>query len=171
MSLVSSWTGVVIFFRSLQSMRKSDDCSSKFIRFSSTTNCCNNSAKLSSSFPRLMWKSLDFIQLLSYVNQNNMHQLGLVVGLFACLANRQAKGSAIDVQVDEKKAYNHVADSVDLLCYVCLLSLTILTSWAFKTKRLRFLHESGLAVMYGLCVGLILRLTGSSRWEKVFLSF
>lgn len=72
-------------------------------------------------------------------------------------------GSAIDVQVDEKKAYNHVADSVDLLCYVGLLCLTILTSWAFKTKRLRFLHESGLAVFYGLGVGLILKLTGTSR--------
>ena len=72
-------------------------------------------------------------------------------------------GSAIDVQVDEKKAYNHVADSVDLLCYLGLLCLTILTSWAFKTKRLRFLHESGLAVFYGLGVGLILKLTGTSR--------
>lgn len=91
-----------------------------------------------------------------------MLHLGLLVGLFA----RQVSASAIDVQVDEKKAYNHVADSVDLLCYVSLLCLTILTLWAFKTKRVRFLHESGLAVIYGLFVGLILRLTGSSRWER-----
>lgn len=82
----------------------------------------------------------------------------LTLGLFWPLA----QGSAIDVQVDEKKAYNHVADSVDLLCYVGLLCLTIITSWAFKTKRLRFLHESGLAVFYGLGVGLILRLTGTA---------
>ena len=58
----------------------------------------------------------------------------LTLGLFWPLA----QGSAIDVQVDEKKAYNHVADSVDLLCYVGLLCLTIITSWAFKTKRQKF---------------------------------
>ena len=69
----------------------------------------------------------------------------------------------IDVQVDEKKEYNHIADSVDLLCYVCLLSVTILTFWTFKTRRIRFLHESGLAVIYGLLVGLVLKLSGSSR--------
>ena len=86
----------------------------------------------------------------------------LIVLAFLKLAG-QVSSSAIDVQVDEKKAYNHIADSVDLLSYVCLLCLTILTLWAFKTKRIRFLHESGLAVVYGLLVGLILRLTGSSR--------
>jgi hypothetical protein len=43
-----------------------------------------------------------------------------------------AFASILDVQIDEKKSYNHVVDSLDLLCYVCLLSLTILTLWAFK---------------------------------------
>ena len=71
--------------------------------------------------------------------------------------------SIIDVQVDEKKEFGHVADSVDLLCYVLLLCVTILTFWTFKTKRIRFLHESGLAVIYGLLVGLVLKLSGSSR--------
>ena len=100
-----------------------------------------------------------------------------LIGLYGLYPKPLVYGSAIDVQVDEKKAYNHVADSVDLLCYVGLLCLTILTSWAFKTKRLRFLHESGLAVFYGLGVGLILKLTGTSRYlvyntyerNKVFL--
>ena len=72
-------------------------------------------------------------------------------------------GSAIDVAVDEKKKFNHIADSVDLLSYICLLCLTILTIWSFKNRRLRFLHESGLAIMYGLIVGLILKITNSSR--------
>ena len=71
--------------------------------------------------------------------------------------------SIIDVQVDEKKEFGHVADSVDLLCYVLLLCVTILTFWTFKTRRIRFLHESGLAVIYGLLVGLVLKLSGSSR--------
>ena len=71
--------------------------------------------------------------------------------------------SIIDVQVDEKKEFGHVADSVDLLCYVLLLCVTILTFWTFKTRRIRFLHESGLAVIYGLLIGLVLKLSGSSR--------
>ena len=75
------------------------------------------------------------------------------------------KASIIDVQVDEKKEYNHIADSVDLLCYVLLLCVTILTFWTFKTKRIRFLHESRLAVIYGLLVGLVLKLSGSSRLD------
>ncbi len=79
------------------------------------------------------------------------------------------KGSAIDVQVDEKKTEIHVADSVNLFTYICLLTLTILTLWAFKTKKVRIFHESGLAVMYGLGVGLILKLTGSSNRSVTML--
>ena len=79
------------------------------------------------------------------------------------LAFDLAQGSIIDVQVDEKKEYNHIADSVDLLSYVLLICVTIITVWIFKSRRLRFLHESGLAVIYGLLVGLMLKLSGSSR--------
>lgn len=38
-----------------------------------------------------------------------------------------------------------------------LLTLTILTIWLFKHRRFRFLHETGLAMIYGLLVGVILR--------------
>ena len=40
------------------------------------------------------------------------------------------------------------------------LVLTILTIWVFKKKRLWFLHESGLAVIFGLGVGALLRFAG-----------
>ncbi|XP_071746094.1 sodium/hydrogen exchanger 6 [Lepeophtheirus salmonis] len=56
----------------------------------------------------------------------------------------------------------HVVDSLDILLYCFLLILTILTAWAFKHKRIRFLHESGLAVIYGLLIGFILRQFGSN---------
>eukprot|EP00095_Tigriopus_kingsejongensis_P007072 maker-scaffold912_size81766-snap-gene-0.17 protein:Tk07072 transcript:maker-scaffold912_size81766-snap-gene-0.17-mRNA-1 annotation:"sodium hydrogen exchanger 7 isoform x2" len=72
-------------------------------------------------------------------------------------------GSAIDVAVDEQMRLSHRVDSLDLLLFVCLLILTIVTLWAFKHKRIRFLHESGLAVIYGLIVGLALRTIGPSR--------
>jgi len=92
---------------------------------------------------------------------SNVRVMAFILAFLAFIGPIAA--SIIDVQVDEKKEFGHVADSVDLLCYVLLLCVTILTFWTFKTKRIRFLHESGLAVIYGLLVGLVLKLSGSSR--------
>uniref|UniRef100_A0A667WNP9 Sodium/hydrogen exchanger n=1 Tax=Myripristis murdjan TaxID=586833 RepID=A0A667WNP9_9TELE len=59
---------------------------------------------------------------------------------------------------DEKKAEeSHRQDSADLLIFIMLLTLTILTIWLFKHRRFRFLHETGLAMIYGLLVGVVLR--------------
>uniref|UniRef100_A0A8D0AZS0 Sodium/hydrogen exchanger n=1 Tax=Sander lucioperca TaxID=283035 RepID=A0A8D0AZS0_SANLU len=52
---------------------------------------------------------------------------------------------------------SHRQDSANLLIFIMLLTLTILTIWLFKHRRFRFLHETGLAMIYGLLVGVILR--------------
>uniref|UniRef100_A0A8C8D8K1 Sodium/hydrogen exchanger n=1 Tax=Oncorhynchus tshawytscha TaxID=74940 RepID=A0A8C8D8K1_ONCTS len=52
---------------------------------------------------------------------------------------------------------NHRQDSADLLIFIMLLTLTILTIWLFKHRRFRFLHETGLAMIYGVLVGVVLR--------------
>uniref|UniRef100_A0A3Q2QLQ6 Sodium/hydrogen exchanger n=1 Tax=Fundulus heteroclitus TaxID=8078 RepID=A0A3Q2QLQ6_FUNHE len=52
---------------------------------------------------------------------------------------------------------SHRQDSAYLLIFIMLLTLTILTIWLFKHRRFRFLHETGLAMIYGLLVGVILR--------------
>ncbi|XP_048191797.1 sodium/hydrogen exchanger 6 isoform X1 [Perognathus longimembris pacificus] len=60
--------------------------------------------------------------------------------------------------VSEKQAEeSHRQDSANLLIFILLLTLTILTIWLFKHRRARFLHETGLAMIYGLLMGLVLR--------------
>ena len=68
-----------------------------------------------------------------------------------------------EIVTDFKKNRQHVDDSNTLLAYVGLLVLTMITMWVFKKKRIWFLHESGLSVMFGLLVGAILRYAGHNN--------
>ena len=50
---------------------------------------------------------------------------------------------------DEYAEKLHLAQSVAVMISVSLLILTILTIWAFKKWRLRFIHETGMSIFYG----------------------
>lgn len=54
-----------------------------------------------------------------------------------------------DIALDAKATLNHRLDSLNLLLYMSLLTLTVLTIWLFKHRRVSWLHETGLAVIYG----------------------
>lgn len=53
----------------------------------------------------------------------------------------------------------HKIDSADLLMFIGLLLLTIFTIWFFKFKSIRFIHETGLAIVYGCVIGLVVKYT------------
>lgn len=88
----------------------------------------------------------------------------LILLLIICLSFHLCKGDLLigspDSEYDEKALNTHRLDNLNLLLYTFLLILTVVTIWMFKHRRLRFLHETGLAVIYGLVVGAIIRYTG-----------
>lgn len=74
------------------------------------------------------------------------------------LVGSQSESNAMENAETERQAEeSHRQDSANLLIFIMLLTLTILTIWLFKHRRFRFLHETGLAMIYGLLVGVILR--------------
>ncbi|CAJ1059866.1 sodium/hydrogen exchanger 7 [Xyrichtys novacula] len=78
--------------------------------------------------------------------------------LLSAVSGLKAEDDGMEELATEKEAEeSHRQDSVNLLTFILLLTLTILTIWLFKHRRVRFLHETGLAMIYGLLVGVILR--------------
>ncbi|KAM8887948.1 sodium/hydrogen exchanger 7 isoform 3-T3 [Synchiropus picturatus] len=78
--------------------------------------------------------------------------------LLHTVSGQAAEDDGMGELATEKEAEeSHRRDSVNLLTFILLLTLTILTIWLFKHRRVRFLHETGLAMIYGLLVGVILR--------------
>jgi sodium/hydrogen exchanger-like protein 6/7 len=74
-----------------------------------------------------------------------------VVIAISVLVNLAAFGQceSTDIELDAKATRNHQIDSLNLLVYTFLLTLTVLTIWLFKHRRVSWLHETGLAVIYG----------------------
>lgn len=71
-----------------------------------------------------------------------------------------------EARVDEKESRLHQLDSLSLLLYTTLLTVTVLTIWLFKHKRIRYLHETGLALFYGLAIGAIVRYGVGNRFGE-----
>lgn len=75
---------------------------------------------------------------------------GIVVSIIFINDNLQlCMAEATDIELDAKANLMHRIDSLNLLLYTFLLTLTVLTIWLFKHHRVSWLHETGLAVIYG----------------------
>ncbi|XP_058818510.1 sodium/hydrogen exchanger 7 isoform X2 [Topomyia yanbarensis] len=86
----------------------------------------------------------------------------VIVCSFALLGHSCCNGESTDIELDAKANKMHQIDSLNLLLYTFLLTLTVLTIWLFKHRRVSWLHETGLAVIYGLIVGAIIRYAGTT---------
>lgn len=71
------------------------------------------------------------------------------VGIIFCDIIAKAHCESTDIELDAKAYQLHRLDSFNLLVYTFLLTLTILTIWLFKHHRVSWLHETGLAIIYG----------------------
>lgn len=69
--------------------------------------------------------------------------------LTVCALIAGCSAADTDITLDAKATLNHRIQSLDLLVFVFLLALTVLTIWLFKHHRVSWLHETGLAVIYG----------------------
>lgn len=56
----------------------------------------------------------------------------------------------IELGQDARKRHDHIVDSINLLIFTFLLILVILTVWLFKYKKFAYIHETGLAIIYGI---------------------
>ncbi|KAH8352979.1 hypothetical protein KR084_007903, partial [Drosophila pseudotakahashii] len=86
----------------------------------------------------------------------------LLATVTLCMLTSGCDATDTDIALDAKATLNHRIQSLDLLVFVFLLALTVLTIWLFKHHRVSWLHETGLAVIYGLIVGAIIRYAGTS---------
>uniref|UniRef100_A0A1X7TRM6 Sodium/hydrogen exchanger n=1 Tax=Amphimedon queenslandica TaxID=400682 RepID=A0A1X7TRM6_AMPQE len=94
---------------------------------------------------------------------NNARATNYLVADYQDLLNNTGDGGAVfylpNIELDasdQRTEHVHFQNSAGLLLVLILLSLTILTIWVFKVKRFRVMHETGLSILYGIIIGVVI---------------
>ncbi|KAF1747148.1 hypothetical protein GCK72_023608 [Caenorhabditis remanei] len=66
----------------------------------------------------------------------------------------------LDMAAQRRAANIHRMDTIILLTYMSVMVVIVVTAWAFKHYRFRFIHESGVTLFYGLLIGFVIRYFG-----------
>ncbi|XP_052783462.1 sodium/hydrogen exchanger 9-like isoform X3 [Mya arenaria] len=92
----------------------------------------------------------------------------IISWIFSAMAEVTETPLTPSVENDEEVLVTdqHKTDSLTILMLLGLLLLTILTVWLFKHRRLRFVHETGLSIIYGLIIGAVIRYTSHPNTQR-----
>lgn len=87
--------------------------------------------------------------------------LAWILACSTASGNTTLEREEIPVKLEGKRenemATSHKIDSLSMLIFIGLLIVTVLMTWLFKIQRFRCFHETGVATVFGIGVGAVIK--------------
>ena len=71
--------------------------------------------------------------------------------------------TTLEGKKEDEIDHSHMTDSLSMLILITLLIFNVLVIWLFKIRRFRIFHETGVAMIFGMMVGAIIRYSETQR--------